>query len=172
MNPSEFNLFLASALTLALTALSALCGDAMAGSFKTLDTAGLAIDAQIQVRSSPKSTPEGAIEMEVYEWQTAPEGGVYQCRILVNNTGQPLSIRLVGLDGNISASCSAIAGSACDTAANSFVGDAKFQCLVATSATTDAVVQGANYKMAIQRTSAPVGPTLGRVLSPSGVIGE
>src|SRR2546422_5524861 len=109
----------------------------MAGSFKTLDTAGLAVDTQITVKSSPKSTLEGAMEMEVYEWESASGGGTYQCRILANNTGQTLRIAMVSVAATtFPGSCAAAAGSTCDTQATLLGGDLKFQCLVATGAST------------------------------------
>ena len=145
----------------------------MAGSFKTLDTAGLAVDTQITVKSSPKSTLEGAMEMEVYEWESASGGGTYQCRILANNTGQTLRIAMVSVAATtFPGSCAAAAGSTCDTQATLLGGDLKFQCLVATGASTTGLLPSASYKMALRRTSPVAAPTVNTTPSPSGAIGE
>ena len=172
MKPTVFNLSLGSALTFVLTTLLVLCGDAMAGSYKTLNTAGLAVGTQVQVRSSPKNTPNGSIEMEVYEWETGSVIDTWQCRILDNNTGQELTIRTVSLTGAIfqNGSCTAAVttGCACDAGAQSLVGDAKFLCIVATG-NASPVIGGANYKMAVLFS----GPALlGTSPSLSGVMGE
>ena len=57
-------------LTVVCAMVIGLGGDALAGQFKTLNTAGLAVGAQVSAHSSPKNTG-AAMEMEVYEWPTA-----------------------------------------------------------------------------------------------------
>jgi hypothetical protein len=138
-----------STLTTVLS-ISLICGGAMAGQFKTLNTAGLSVNQQISACSSPKNTPSGAIEMEVYEWETSAGGGTYQCRIIRNTTSQPLNISLVGLNATIIGSCNAPDGGGCSTPPVSLVGGAKFQCLVATQCCGNPVSSEANYTMAVQ----------------------
>jgi len=143
--------------------------DVMAGQFKTLNTASLGVNQQNSARSSPKNTASGAIEMEVYEWQSGSvDGNAYQCRITQNATGQPLNISLVGLDTSIIASCSAPASGTCNTTPAILVGGAKFQCVVATQCCFP-VSSTANYTMAGRRllTSSAVS---GDTPLPSGVI--
>jgi len=171
MKPSKFNLFLVSALTFLLTVLLVVCGDAIAGSYKTLNTAGIAVGTQVQVRSSPKNTPNGAIELEVYEWETGSVIDTWQCRILDNKTGQALSITMVGLAGGIFSSCTAPVGLTCDTAAQLLVPDAKFLCIVSTGNELP-VIAGANYKMAVLKVVPAAASSLGTVPSPSGAVGQ
>jgi hypothetical protein len=54
-------------LTVACVMAIGLVDDAVAGQFKTLNTAGLGVGAQVSAHSSPKNTG-AAMEMEIYEW--------------------------------------------------------------------------------------------------------
>lgn len=123
--------------------------DVMAGQYKTLNTATLSMNSQLTARSSPKNTAN-VMEMEVYEFQTNPNGGSFQCRITQNATGQDLNIRLIGVNGTVISSCVTPVNGTCDTPSVSLVGNLKFQCLVSTDAFS-AVNASANYTMAVRR---------------------
>ena len=137
--------------------MSITCINAVAGQFKTLDTVELIENEQISARSSPKSTPSGAMELEIYEWETPTNKsdllfvGAYQCRITQNATGQPLNISLVGPNATIINSCHAPNGGSCSTTPVSLIGGAKFLCIVSNECChPDQFPSTAHYKMAVR----------------------
>jgi hypothetical protein len=136
-------------LTVVFAMVFGLGGDAVAGQFKTLNTAGLAVGAQISAHSSPKNTG-AAMEMEVYEWPTAAGGGSYRCRILSNTSGVTLNLREIGVNGTVVGSCAAANGGTCDTPTLGHVGNLKFMCIVS-SANGQPVSSTAHYIIAVQR---------------------
>jgi hypothetical protein len=136
-------------LTVVLAMVFGFGGDALAGQFKTLNTAGLAVGAQVDAHSSPKNTG-AAMEMEVYEWQTTAAGGNYRCRILSNTTGRTLNLREIGVNGTIVGSCAAVNGGTCNTPTLGHGGNLKFMCIVST-ANGQPVSSTAHYVMAVQR---------------------
>jgi hypothetical protein len=140
----------------------------MAGQFKTLNTAGLAEGQQQTAVSSPKNSGL-AMEMEVYEWTSRSAGGYYQCRILSNFTGEPLTITFMGVNGTIIDSCTAPAGGTCDVPAYNLFGNLKFQCLVATGYGSP-VISTNTYKMAVRRVAPVVLGVGDGTPSPAGVI--
>lgn len=152
----------------AVLSMALICGDVIAGQFKSLNTASLNANQQISARSSPKNTASGAIEMEVYEWETSNAGGTYQCRITSNATGQPLNIALVGLNATIIDFCNAPNGGSCSTPPVGLVEGAKFQCIVATQCCGSPVSSAANYTMAVRR-GPPAATGVETAPSPSGV---
>src|SRR5271166_2677579 len=121
-------------------AASALLASAptQAGQYKTLNTATLAAGGSIEDSSTPKNplnssgVPGGAMEMETYEFQTGPAGGSYYCQIVSNATNKTLNVSLIGVNGTVITSCSAVSGGSCNTLTESLVGTLKFQCVVAT----------------------------------------
>ncbi|HXH08477.1 MAG TPA: hypothetical protein VNP04_01695 [Alphaproteobacteria bacterium] len=136
-------------LTVALATVFGLHGEALAGQFKTLNTAGLGVGGSISAHSSPKNFGQ-AMEMEVYEWPTASTGGNYRCQITSNSTGQTLNLRLIGVNGTIISSCAAANGGTCSTPTAALVGNLKFMCLVATQFGAP-VSSSAHYVIAVQR---------------------
>ena len=136
-------------LTVVCTMVFGLSGDALAGQFKTLNTAGLGVGAQVSAHSSPKNTG-AAMEMEVYEWPTAAAGGSYRCRLLSNTSGVTLNLREIGVNGTIVGSCAAANGGTCDTPTLGHAGNLKFMCIVS-SANGQPVSASAHYIIAVQR---------------------
>ncbi len=103
---------------LASSFLLAMAGgrDALAGQYKTLDTTGLSINAEIQSISSPLSSGS-RMEPDVYEWMADKSGlRSYRCAIRKNNTGRVLDIVMYGPSGLITL-CAAISGGECETQA-------------------------------------------------------
>lgn len=121
-----------------------------AGQFKTLNTQDLVVGDAVQATSSAKNTGD-AMEMEVFEFTTAPEGGTYSCNILANFTGRTLNIALVGVAAAIITSCSAEPGGTCSTSPTGLAGNVKFQCLVATQFGAPVVGGDPVYRMSVNR---------------------
>jgi hypothetical protein len=105
---------------------------AHAGQFKTLNTGSLAVGGFLGGYSSPQST-NNSMEMETYEFLTSSAGGNYYCQILYNGTGKTMNVALIGVNATVISSCSAAAGSSCNTSSIGLAGTTKFQCLYATS---------------------------------------
>ena len=128
-----------------------------AGQFKTLNTEGLGLGGSVLVTSSPKNTGQ-SMEMEVFEFRTAPVANVYSCRILANATGRTLNIRLIGVNGLPLSSCSAPPGSTCSTAPQSLLANQKFHIQVATANNAYTYEAIAILRAAVARESeAPIG---------------
>ncbi|MCW5200747.1 hypothetical protein VU07_02900 [Desulfobulbus sp. F4] len=130
-----------------------ICGNAMAGQYKTLNTGGLAAGASMCMYSSPKNalpTPKG-MEMEVYEWQTSSAGGFYRCSLTSNQTGKTLNLRMIGLDGTIISSTSCAAGTSCATPTSSLTSYGKFACVVATNSFTAFTSDAVYYRLCVDR---------------------
>ena len=149
---SGFNGLFSSVMGIAALGLVASTA-AQAGEFKTLNTESLAAGAQLQAFSSPKNTG-AAMEMEVFEFRSAPVSAKYKCKILRNNTWRILNIRMIGVNGTVIAAggCSAAAalGSSCTPPTPpTLVANLKFQCLVATA--NGSPVNASWYSMAVSR---------------------
>lgn len=142
------------ALALAATAGGVLLGTsaASAGQLKTLNTQVLGVNGQVTAYSSPKNT-NSAMEMEVYEWQTAAVQVNWRCRILSNQTTRALSLRMIGLTGVELASCTTAPGGTCDTPSVTLGATFKFMCTVATGAGSPIPSDTSWYRIAVQRTS-------------------
>jgi hypothetical protein len=141
---------LAGIVSLAIIVSLVAAGGAVAGQFKNLNnTAALAPNGLVRAVSSPQNTGT-AIELEAYEFLTAPDAASWTCRILGNGAGVPLNMRLVGLNGSILASCTAPAGGVCNTPAQNLLPGHRYLCLVASDAGSPAAPLGA-YTMAVQR---------------------
>ena len=121
-----------------------------AGQFKTLNTEDLGVGGSVLATSSPKNTGN-TMEMEVFEFRTAAEGGTYSCNILANVTGKTLNIALVGVSAAIISSCSAQPGGTCSTSPTGLAGNVKFQCLVATEFGVPVVGADPVYRMSVNR---------------------
>ena len=138
-------------LTLVLTAVVGFGGQAQAGQFKRLDaTASLPVGGQTYVHASPLNHGQ-AMEMDTYEFLTAPGGGRYRVRILQNVTGRALNVRMIGLNATIITSCTTAVNGLCDSSSIALGGNFLFQVIVATQAFAP-VAGGAHYVVAIQRT--------------------
>ena len=89
-------------------------GPAIAGQFKRLTrVASLAAGAQAVAFSSPQNQG-AAMEMDVFEYLSAPAGASYRCRITSNGTGRALTLARVGVNGAIQASCTTPVNGTCD----------------------------------------------------------
>src|SRR5690349_17805468 len=87
------------ALTSVLAIIFGTLQPANAGQFRRIDqSAGLAVGGQIVLRVSP-TNHNGAMEMDSWEFLSRVGAGSYRLRILQNNTGQDLTIRMIGLTG-------------------------------------------------------------------------
>jgi len=140
---------------------------AFGAQLKTLNnTATLAVNGLVRAASTPQNTGS-SMELELHEFLATPEDATWLCRVIGNNTGQPLHMRLVGVDGSIIRSCTAPAGGVCNTQAVGLAGGHRYGCLVATQ--VGAPVGTGAYTMAVQRGVFPLipGPT---VVAPSGEI--
>jgi hypothetical protein len=136
-------------LAIVLTTVFVFSHGATAGQFKRLNTETLAVGAQISAHASPLNTG-AAMEMDTYEFKTAAAGGSYRGRILTNSTGQTLNLKVIGTNGLIVASCSAVNAGTCNTATLSLVGNLLFLVIIATQNGAP-VNAGAHYSMAVQR---------------------
>jgi hypothetical protein len=137
-------------LALLLTAAVAFLGDAEAGQFKRLNgTAALPLNAQLAVHASPVNQG-AAMEMDTYEFLSAPAGARYRARIISNGTGRTLNVRFIGVNGTIVGSCAAVSFGVCDTPSFLLAGNLLFQVIVATG-NGSPVVANAHYILAIQR---------------------
>jgi hypothetical protein len=123
-----------------------------AGQFKRMTgSSALAVNGQISAQASPRNQG-AAMEMDVYEWQSQAAGAAsYRCRITSNTTGRTLNLRLIGVNGTIISSCSAVNLGTCNTGTFGVVANLLFQCTVST-ANGSPVGGAAQYTFAIQRT--------------------
>jgi hypothetical protein len=127
---------------------------ANAGQYRRVDqTATLAVGGQVFFRVSPFNH-NSAMEMDVWEWLSAPAGGSYRLRIIQNNTGQDLTIRMIGLTGTQlgAVTCTTPVNGVCNTPSIALGGNFLFQAIVASGAGSP-VVAGSQYTIAIQRTA-------------------
>ena len=146
------------ALTGGLAAAVLVAGPAVAGQFKRLTrVASLAPGTQAFASSSPQNQG-AAMEMDVFEYLSAPAGASYRCRITVNGTGRALTLARIGVNGAVQASCTTPVNGTCDLPFVLHAGNLLFQCIVATSNGAP-VATGSTYGFAVQR--APL------VLTPS-----
>jgi len=139
------------ATTIALgAAVLATGGQVLAGQFKRLTrTASLAPGTQAFAFSSPQNQG-AAMEMDVWEYLSAPAGASYRCRITSNNTGRGLTLARIGVNGAIQASCITPVNGTCDLPFIAHAGNLLFQCIVATSNGAP-VATGSTYGFAVQR---------------------
>lgn len=137
------------AMTAILATGLVLSRDAMAGSFKIIDTAGLADGGARIVHSSPFNVGS-AMEIEVFEWVTNVGGDSWRCGINSNSTGQDLTVRLIGLLGAPAASCTTPVNGTCATAFVGLAGGFAFQCTVSSGAGSP-VSLGGHYTLFVQR---------------------
>jgi hypothetical protein len=131
------------------------------------NTATLPVNGLVRAASTPQNTGS-AMELELHEFLATPADGTWLCRVIGNATGQPLHMRLIGVDGSIIRSCTAPAGGVCNTQAVGLAGGHRYACLVATQIGAPAVGIG-TYTMAVQRGTFPL-ITGATVVSPSGEI--
>lgn len=127
---------------------------ANAGQFRRVDqTANLAVGAQIFFRVSP-TNHNTAMEMDVWEFLSRNGPGSYRLRILQNNTGQDLTVRMIGLTGTQlgAVACTTPVNGVCDTPSIALGSNFLFQAIVSSGAGSPV---GANtlYTIAIQRTA-------------------
>jgi len=127
---------------------------ATAGQFRRVDqTATLGVGGQISFRVSPVNH-SSAMEMDLWEWLSAPGGGSYRLRITSNNTGQDLTIRMIGLTGLPFAgiACTTPVNGTCSTPSIALGGNFLFMAIVSSGAGSP-VAAGSQYTIAIQRTA-------------------
>jgi len=125
-------------------------GQALAGQFKRLSrVATLAAGAQVVAFSSPQNQG-AAMEMDVWEYLSAPAGASYRCRITSNNTGRQLRLSRVGVNGAVQAVCITPVNGTCDHPFVAHAGNLLFQCTVATG-NGSPVTTGSVYGFAVQR---------------------
>jgi hypothetical protein len=125
-------------------------GQALAGQFKRLSrVATLAVGAQATAFSSPQNQG-AAMEMDVWEYLSAPAGASYRCRITSNSTGRQLRLARVGVNATIQASCITPVNGTCDLPFVAHTGNLLFQCIVATG-NGSPVTTGSTYGFAVQR---------------------
>jgi hypothetical protein len=139
------------ALTIGLAAAVLVSGgSAIAGQFKRLTrVASLAPGAQVGAFSSAQNQG-AAMEMDAYEYLSAPAGASYRCRITSNGTGRALTLARLGVNGTIQASCTTAVNGTCDLPFVFHAGNLLFQCIVATG-NGSPVTTGSTYAFAVQR---------------------
>jgi hypothetical protein len=162
-----------SALALTASFTAFFTADAFAGQFKRLEAvAALPVGGALFTLNSPQNFG-GTMEMDVFEWPTAPAGGGYSCSVTFNNTGQAINIRLIGVNGTIITSCTTAVNGTCATPVVNLAGNTLFDCLIATQFAAPA---GTNtfYQFAVSHPSGfgPVGPADRSSVKPSGVAGS
>jgi hypothetical protein len=141
---------LAETLAVLASAFLVCASSAIAGQFKTLNTANLAPGELLVVTSSPKNWND-TMELEMFEWLSADLGGTYRCSIRSNSTGAGLTIRMIGANGADVGSCTAPADGTCHTRARALAGGLKFACLVSTQAGTPVSGSNPTYRMSVSR---------------------
>jgi hypothetical protein len=133
-------------------------GQALAGQFKRLSrVATLAVGAQVAAFSSPQNQG-AAMEMDVWEYLSAPAGASYRCRIISNNTGRQLRLARIGVNATVQASCVTPVNGTCDLPFVAHAGNLLFQCIVATGNGAP-VATGSAYGFAVQREPLAASPT-------------
>jgi hypothetical protein len=143
-------------------------GQAVAGQFKRLSrVATLAIGAQASAVASPQNQG-AAMEMDVWEYLSAPAGASYRCRITANHTGRQLRLARIGVTGTVQASCITPVNGTCDLPFVAHAGNLLFQCTVATGNGLP-VTTGSLYGFAVQREPLIASPTLEGISSRSGL---
>jgi hypothetical protein len=140
-----------------------------AGQLKTLDTQNLALGGSLKVHSSMQNTGQAA-EMEVYEFRTATTGEEsarsYRCNIVQNNTGQSLTVTMLGVNATVIGTCTAAPGGSCSTDTVPLYGNLKFMCVAATG-NGFPVNANAHYVFSVSRPniSTATQPAVGRTSS-------
>jgi len=141
-------------ITLVMVALFTLgvsfLGTAEAGQFKRLTGSNLRPNGgSIQVYASPLNT-NTAMEIDVYEFQTTAVADAWRCFVNANNTGQDLTVRLIGLTGAPLATCVTPVNGSCFTPFVNLGAGFLFQCTVSSGAGSP-VLRGSVYRVGVQR---------------------
>jgi hypothetical protein len=74
-----------------------------------------------------------AMEMDVWEFESATVNDNHRCRIVSNATGRQLRLRLIGVDGSVVATCITPVNGPCALPVFIHVANLLFQCTVATA---------------------------------------
>ena len=125
-------------------------GEVIAGQFKRLTGSNLlGVGGSISAHASPRNQGT-AMEMDVYEYQSAAVAANYRCSITQNSTGRALRLRRIGVDGSITATCITAINGVCSLPLVAHAANLLFQCTVAT-ASSQPVSATAHYTIAVQR---------------------